>query len=131
MVRAGLFRYAIPLSPVEEITRIDPAALHDVIGRKVVKIRDKIYPIYRLSAVLGARREEGDCHYAVLVSMGTARFCLAVDEMLGQEEVVIKNIEGLNTSSSAILGATITGDGKVVLILELGNVLRRAKSQVA
>ncbi len=130
MVRAGGFRYAIPLTPVEEITSIDASCIHDLIGQKMVKIRDKIYPFYCLASILGnggARSDE--FRYAVVVALGNNRFCLGVDELLGQEEVVIKAIDGVNTVSSCILGATITGDGKVVLILELGNILKKASAR--
>lgn len=127
MVRAGGARYAIPLTPVEEITRILTKDIYEVIGRKVVNIRERVYPIYSLSDILGSKRSSGDEYkYAMIVSIGSTQFCLAVDELLGQEEVVIKIIEGIDTASSYILGATITGDGKVVLILDLANISRNA-----
>ncbi len=127
MVRAGGARYAIPLTPVEEITRISSKDVYEVIGRKVVNIRERVYPIYSLSDVLGSRRSlNEEFKYAMIVSIGNTQFCLAVDELLGQEEVVIKTIEGIDTASSYILGATITGDGKVVLILDLANISRNA-----
>lgn len=129
MVRAGGARYAIPLTPVEEITRIFKKDIYEVIGRKVVNIRERVYPIYSLSDMLGSKRSSGDEYkYAMIVSIGSTQFCLAVDELLGQEEVVIKTIEGIDTASSYILGATITGDGKVVLILDLANISRNAFS---
>ncbi len=127
MVRAAGARYAIPLTPVEEITRISSKDVYEVIGRKVVNIRERVYPIYSLSDVLGSRRSlNEEFKYAMIVSIGNTQFCLAVDELLGQEEVVIKTIEGIDTASSYILGATITGDGKVVLILDLANISRNA-----
>ncbi|MDZ4163847.1 MAG: chemotaxis protein CheA [Smithellaceae bacterium] len=126
MVRAGRLRYAVPLSPVEEITRISAKEMHDVIGNRIISIRDRVYPIYNLSNVLGDQAvPDADCGYAVIVSLGSTQFCLAVNELLGREEVVIKNIEGVDNNSSSILGATITGDGKVVLVLDLGNISRQ------
>lgn len=125
MVRAGGARYAIPLTPVEEITRISTKDIYEVIGRKVVNIRERVYPIYSLSDILGNKNSSGyEYKYAMIVSIGSTQFCLAVDELLGQEEVVIKVIEGIDTAY--ILGATITGDGKVVLILDLANISRNA-----
>jgi two-component system chemotaxis sensor kinase CheA len=127
MVRAAGDRYAIPLMPVEEITKISSSDMYDVVGQKVVKIRERVYPIYSLSYILGEAGGEGvECKYAVIVSIGSGKFCLAVEELLGQEEVVIKTIEGLDAVSSYILGATITGDGKVVLILDLASISRNA-----
>ncbi len=125
MVKAGGERYAIPLTPVEEITRITMRDIYEVIGQKVVNIRDKVYPIFSLAVVLGNKvSSDIEYKYAVIVSIGNTKFCLAVDELLGQEEVVIKIIEGIDTASSYILGATITGDGKVVLILDLASISR-------
>ncbi len=127
MVRAGGARYAVPLTPVEEITRISTRDIYEVIGRKVVNIRERVYPIYSLSDVLGDKSSVGvEYKYAMIVSIGNSKFCLAVDELLGQEEVVIKTIEGIDTASSHILGATITGDGRVVLILDLASISRNA-----
>lgn len=127
MVKAGGSRYAIPLSPVEEITKVPLKDIYEVVGQKVVRIRDKVYPIYSLADILGNRSSINDDHkYAIIISIGAGKFCLSVEELLGQEEVVIKTIEGIDTSSSYILGATITGDGKVVLILDLANISRNA-----
>lgn len=131
MVRAGGDRYAIPLTPVEEITRISGKDIYEVIGRKVVNLRDRVYPIYPLSELLGGKKiSTAEYNYAMIISIGNVKFCLAVDELLGQEEVVIKTIEGIDTGSSYILGATITGDGKVVLILDLANISRNALGMV-
>lgn len=126
MVRAAGGRYAIPLMPVEEITKISTNDMYDVVGQKVVKIRERVYPIYSLSSILGDKSSQNiEYKYAVIVSIGSSKFCLAVEELLGQEEVVIKTVEG-DTASSYILGATITGDGKVVLILDLASISRNA-----
>ncbi len=56
--------------------------------------------------------------------MGDKGFCFAVDKLLGQEEVVIKTLDGIDTTSSYVLGATITGDGKVVFILDVTGMTR-------
>jgi two-component system chemotaxis sensor kinase CheA len=57
--------------------------------------------------------------YVVVISMGEKKYCIAVDKLLGQEEVVIKTLNGLDATSSYVLGATITGDGRVVFILDV------------
>ena len=56
--------------------------------------------------------------------MGEKRFCIAVDKLLGQEEVVIKQLDGVDSTASYVLGATITGDGKVVFILDVTGMSR-------
>ncbi len=123
MVEAAGSRYAVPLAPVEETLMIDEGSLSDAGGMKALLIRGKIYPLFELAGLLGGRpRKPGDHGYAVVISIGDKRFCVAVDNLLGQEEVVIKTVPGVNTHSSHILGATITGDGRVVFILDLASI---------
>jgi two-component system chemotaxis sensor kinase CheA len=80
-----------------------------------------------MSEVLGVRSKESvsDNVYVLVVSVAERRFCAAVEELLGQEEIVIKTLNGVDSDECGILGATITGDGKVVLILDLGNTARK------
>jgi two-component system chemotaxis sensor kinase CheA len=66
-----------------------------------------------------------DNRYVLVASVADRRFCITVDELLGQEEIVIKTISGVDSEECGILGATITGDGKVVLILDLAVMARR------
>ncbi|MBI5639177.1 MAG: chemotaxis protein CheA [Nitrospirae bacterium] len=125
MVRAGNSVYAVPLAPIEEILKVAGNDIAAVVDQKVLVIRGKVCPVFELTDVLG---HNGGGHseqrYAIVVAIGDTKFCLAVDEMLGQEEVVIKAIDGVEASSAYILGATITGDGKVVLILDLAGISR-------
>ncbi len=127
MIRSGKARYAIPLAPVEETLTIQSGDISDMGGTKALIIRGKVYPLFSLSGALGgASGGTGECRYAVVVAIGDRRFCIGVDELLGQEEVVIKTVSGINTGSSFILGATITGEGKVVFILDLAAISRNA-----
>jgi len=127
MVRGGGSQYAIPLAPVEEIVRVSRGDITDVMGQRVVLIRGRVHPLFELSDILGnGHSTESGFRYALVVSIGERRFCIAVDELLGQEEVVIKTIEGIDADSTYIIGATITGDGKVVLILDLAAISRNA-----
>lgn len=123
MVRSGNARYAIPLSPVEETLTVSEGDVSDMGGTEALIIRGKVYPLFALSSAIGdVRVAKTSCKYAVVVAIGEKRFCIGVDELLGQEEVVIKTVSGINTGSSFILGATITGDGKVVFILDLAAI---------
>lgn len=120
MVRSGDSRYAIPLAPVEETLMVTKEDISEMAGMQALQIRGKIYPLFDLATVLeNTRAADSLCKYAVVVSVGERRFCIGVDGLLGQEEVVIKSMEGVKTGNF-ILGATITGDGKVVFILDLG-----------
>ena len=127
MVRSANARYAIPLAPVEETLTVSEGDVSDMGGNDALIIRGKVYPLFTLSSAIGGDRVvKAGCKYAVVVAIGDKRFCIGVDELLGQEEVVIKTVSGINTGSSFILGATITGDGKVVFILDLAAISKNA-----
>ncbi len=122
MVRIGDERYAIPQSLVEESIKVKKDDIKGVTGQRVLTIRGKVLPLYEMSDILGVCRKpvaEQDHSYVFVAAVGDKRFCLTVDTLLGQEEVVIKTIEGIDSEACGILGATITGDGRVVLILDL------------
>jgi two-component system chemotaxis sensor kinase CheA len=125
MVRTAGVQYAIPLSLIEEIVRVAPEEVAAVGGQRVFVLREKVLPFFELAQLLGkGPPEEGAARYAVVVAVGDSRFCLCVDKLLGEEEVVIKPLGGLETHSSHTMGSTITGDGKVVLILDLASISR-------
>jgi two-component system, chemotaxis family, sensor kinase CheA len=125
MVRAGNSQFAIPLAPVEETIKIDCGEIENVAGQTVLVVREKVNPLFELAGILNLDDRGGsDYRYVLVIAIGDRKFCIAVDELLGQEEVVIKTINGIETDSSYILGATITGEGKVVLILDLAGISR-------
>jgi two-component system chemotaxis sensor kinase CheA len=125
MVRTAGVQYAVPLSLIEEIVRVSPDEVALAGGRRVFVLREKVLPFFELSELLGkGSPPEGAVRYSVVVAVGDSRFCLAVDKLLGEEEVVIKPLDGIETDSSYTLGSTITGDGKVVLIMDLASISR-------
>ena len=121
MIEVGGAKFAIPLTPIEETLKVSRDDIDDVTGQRVIVIRDKVCPLFELSSILGiaSSEEEQDHKYLVVIALGEKKFCLAVDKLLGQEEVVIKTLEGIDATSSHVLGASITGDGKVVFILDV------------
>lgn len=125
MVKASGNIYAVPLAPIEETMVINSKDIKEIAGQKVTIVRDRVYPLFELSEILtgSANGHRGE-RYILIISSGDRRFCIAVDELLGQEEVVIKAIDGKYTDSSYVLGATITGDGKVVLIIDPSGISR-------
>ena len=129
MVEVSGAKYAIPLSPIEETLKVSRDEIDNITGQNVIVIRDKVCPLFELNSLLGngfnGNGENGSDHkYLVVIAMGDKRFCVAVDQLIGQEEVVIKTLDGIDTSSSYVLGATITGDGKVVFILDVAGMSR-------
>ena len=123
MVEVDGAKYAIPLTPIEETLKVAKNDITDVTGQDVIVIRDKICPLFDLRSALGLGYNEHnndvDFKYVIVISMGDKKYCIAVDRLLGQEEVVIKTLSGLDATSSFVLGATITGDGRVVFILDV------------
>ena len=130
MVRSGNARYAVPLAPVEETLMVSKEDISEMSGTDALVIRGKVYPLFRLTEILGTSQEKTDFKYAVVVNIADKHFCIGVDELLGQEEVVIKSVAGMNSTSSYLLGATITGDGRVVFILDLTALSRVAMGAV-
>lgn len=125
MVRVRGAQYAVPLAPIVEILKVSTTAIKEVAGQKVLALRGKVHPFFELSTVLGyGSCADSEYRYLVVVSISDKSFCLAVDEVLGQEEAVIKTVDGIDAASSYILGATITGSGRVVLILDLAAISR-------
>ncbi|MFO0752710.1 MAG: chemotaxis protein CheA [Thermodesulfovibrionales bacterium] len=127
MVRIGSEFYALPQSMIEETIRVKRSDIKDITGQKVLTIRGRVIPMFEMADVLNVQRlseDHRDNSYVLVALVGDRRFCLSVDELLGQEEVVIKTINGIESEECGILGATITGDGRVVLILDLAVLAR-------
>ncbi len=121
MVRVGMDLYTIPLSAVEETLRISETETSVMEGVEVIHMRDKTMPIFRLSDMFGITpdQQDDDRAYVVIVSTGMQQIGLVVDELMGQEEVVIKPRVDYLQEKSGFSGATIIRDGKISLILDV------------
>jgi two-component system, chemotaxis family, sensor kinase CheA len=111
--------YAVPLGSVVESIKFDPREVHRISGHDTLRIRDRIIPIVRLAHFF--RLPEAPTpprQYAVILGRGEKRVGLVVDRLKGQQEVVIKALDA-TVSGTALAGATIMGDGRVVLILDV------------
>ncbi|PYQ04999.1 MAG: chemotaxis protein CheA [Acidobacteria bacterium] len=113
--------YAVPLGSVVESLKFRPADVHTINGRETLRIRDRIVPLVRLDAFFGLRVVTGEpAHYAVVLGRGDKRVGLVVNRLRGQQEVVIKALDpAVSGITLALAGATIMGDGRVVLILDV------------
>ena len=118
-VRGELF--TIPLSTVEETIRIAPQDLSTIEGVEVMQLRDSTLPLVRLADLFNmpAKIADDGRAFVVVVSTGMKRVGLVVDVLLGQEEVVIKPLEDYLQEKSGFSGATILGDGRISLILDI------------
>jgi two-component system, chemotaxis family, sensor kinase CheA len=121
MVEVAGRTYAVPLSAVVETLRLEPGEIHRINNRETLRIRDRIIPVLRLAAVFGLDPgDTGERRYVVIVGRGDKRVGIVVDRLKGQQEVVIKALDPAVTGEAPVVaGATIMGDGRVVLILDV------------
>lgn len=127
MVVLGEQAFALPLVNVCEIFDLDLSKTNIVDGQQVVVVRDKPLPLYYLSEWLVEGRSRADRKtngHVVIVGVGTQRVGFVVDELLGQEEVVIKPLGKMIQGTDGLAGATITGDGNIALILDVPGLLK-------
>jgi two-component system chemotaxis sensor kinase CheA len=112
--------YAIPLGSVVESLKFRPSEVHTINGRDTLRIRERIVPLVRLSAFFGLPQTPAAAQYAVILGRGDKRVGLVVNRLRGQQEVVIKALDpAVSGTAFALAGATIMGDGRVVLILDV------------
>jgi two-component system chemotaxis sensor kinase CheA len=129
LFRVGGRLFAVPLSSVVEITRITDMEIHRVDQREVLRLRDQILTLVRLNK-LGRihaveETEKKKKNFVIVIGAAERRFGLLVDQMVGEEELVIKALPGELIASDLVSGASILGDGTVVLILNVPAVLSR------
>jgi two-component system chemotaxis sensor kinase CheA len=112
--------FAVPLASVVESLRYSHREVVRMNGRDTLRIRDRIVPLLHLGSLFGLAPAEGPQEpYAVILGRGERRLGLAVDRLKGQQEIVIKALDtAVSGAASGIAGATIMGDGRVVLILD-------------
>ena len=127
MVMLGSQAFAFPLVNVNEIFHLDLSRTNVVDGQEVVIVRDKALPLFYLKRWLvpsAAHEEQGEGH-VVILSVGTQRIGFVVDQLVGQEEVVINPLGKMLQGTPGMAGATITGDGRIALILDVPSMLKR------
>jgi two-component system, chemotaxis family, sensor kinase CheA len=129
LFRVGGRLFAVPLSSVVEITRITDPDIHRVDQREVLRLRDQILTLVRLDHLSRLRSIDTQPtrkkHFVIVIGAAEKRFGLIVDSLVGEEELVIKALPGEIVSSDLVSGASILGDGTVVLILNVPAVLSR------
>ncbi len=127
MVMLGNQAFAFPLVNVNEIFHLDLSRTNVVDGQEVVIVRDKALPLFYLKRwlVSAADHDEQPEGHVVILSVGTQRIGFVVDQLVGQEEVVIKPLGKMLQGTPGMSGATITGDGRIALILDVPSMLKR------
>jgi len=117
----------IPLGSVIEVLRVNKKQIHSVKGKEVITVRDSLLPLVNLNQLLkgklnGEQKEECDWQYVVGIGIAEKRYGIKVDELVGQQEVVIKSLGAYLGKVDGIAGSTIMGDGTVVMILDINEL---------
>ncbi|MGN8478754.1 chemotaxis histidine kinase/response regulator CheAY2 [Helicobacter pylori] len=122
--------YAIPLSSVLETVRISQDEIYTVDGKSVLRLRDEVLSLVRLSDIfkVDAILESNSDVYVVIIGLADQKIGVIVNYLIGQEEVVIKSLGYYLKNTRGIAGATVRGDGKITLIVDVGAMMDMAKS---
>ena len=130
IIKALLFRveqrlYAVPLNAVAEIARARESDVHQVHNYEVLQLRDRVLPLVRLGRAPGAGTEASGKIFVLVISMGDRKLGLIVGSLEGEEELVIKALDDQTVATDLVSGASILGDGRVVLIVNLPAIVDR------
>ncbi|PHS70578.1 MAG: chemotaxis protein CheA [Methylophaga sp.] len=126
MVVLGEQIFAFPLVSVNEIFHLDLSKINVVDGQQTIMVRNKTLPLFYLRKWLAntfVETETPDIEHVVIVNVGTQRVGFIVDQLIGQEEVVIKPLGSLLQGTKGLSGATITGDGRIALIIDFPELM--------
>ncbi|MCU1284354.1 MAG: CheA signal transduction histidine kinase [Acidobacteriales bacterium] len=129
IIKALMFRvvdrmYAVPLGSVMEITRAMETEIHRVDQHEVIKLRDQVLTLVRLNRLANSTSKQKKI-FIVVIAVNDRKFGLVVDKLIGEEELVIKALDDHLVATELVSGASILGDGTVVLILNVNSVVAR------
>ena len=133
LVKSGARICALPLTGVVETLRVEPKSFSRVRGHNVLTLRDRVIPVEQLDSALGdpsrplTTTERGFVNLVVVRSRGT-EMALAVDQFVGQHEIVLKSLSDVTGERAGLAGATIMADGAVGLVVDIAALLDRANS---
>ena len=119
MAEAGEEVYAIPMSAVDESIKVREEDIHVINNHEVIRFRERVMPVVRLDDFFGLERKRMKRFYLVILGRADKRLAIAVDRLKGQQEIVIKPLDETFGKSFGIAGASILGDGRIVLIADV------------
>jgi len=127
LVKINAETIVIPLNSVLEVIRVTKNQIYTINRKEVIKIRESVIPLIDISGILYREEsiEEKKWQYVVVVGLAEKTFGIKVDSLLGQKEVVIKSLGAYLGNIEGIAGSTIMGDGKVVVILDLAEIINK------
>lgn len=122
--------YAIPLASVLETVRIPLEEIYTIEGKNVLRLRDEVLSLVRLSDIFGVKQvfDSGEHAYVVVIGLAESKLGVIVDTLVGQEEIVIKSMGDYLQGIDGVAGATIRGDGRVTLIVDVAALMELAKN---
>ena len=123
----------IPLSTVVEVLRVHTDEIFSVNKNPVIKVRDRVIPLVSIDKLLYNQKENDDSkvfQFVVIVGVAEKVFGIKVDEMIGQKEIVIKSLGNYLGNIEGIAGSSIMGDGRVVMILDVAELLQKVNREV-
>jgi len=123
LARVGGETYAVPMTHVTETVELEAATVRTVRGREAIVLRDDVLPLQRLGPRLGLGASSAAQQQVVMVALGEKRAALVVDELAGQQEIVVKQFDPVRDGLPLFSGATILADGAPALILDVGSLL--------
>jgi two-component system chemotaxis sensor kinase CheA len=123
------YAYAVPLASVIESVRLKDVELHRLHDTETLRLRDRMVPMLRLRALLGFAGAPGESAYAVVLGRGERHLALAVDRLRGEQDVVIKALDPAAAGEVPLAGATILGDGRLVLVLDVAALFEGRRSE--
>ena len=126
LVRVQEEMYAIPLTSIDSTINIEPSDIQTIQNKEVIVLRGEIIPIIRMEEALQVpHTKDSDEHFVVVVHAGEAKAGIVVDNLIGQQEIVIKTLGNLFAGLKLFGGATVLGDGRVALILDVATMIQQ------
>ena len=124
--------FAIPLHAVIEVVGFSNEDISTIRGREVITLREEILPLMRIGETLDVEGYKPDKArtFAVIVGIAHHRLGLVVDALTGQKEIVIKPLGNYLKKVAGVAGSTIMGDGRVIMILDMGELVRIEKNKI-
>lgn len=121
--------YAIPLASVMETIRVPIESIYTIEGKNVLRLRDEVISLVRLADVFNVKQvfESDSQAYVVIIGVAEAKLGVIIDTLVGQEEIVIKSMGDYLQNIPGIAGATIRGDGRVTLIVDVSSMMNLAR----
>ncbi len=132
VIRSGEEIFVIPLNNILEVIRAHVEDISTIKGKEVINVRDEVIPLISIGGMIGLQKETNDrvWQYVIVVQVAENKYGIKVDEVIGQKEVVIKSLGSYMGNIPGIAGSTIMGDGSVVMIVDLAELLNNMLEKI-